>query len=295
MAVYRFNPAYRASFTLGVSFMVIFFKKMSIMTFIGLLVLMDSQGAIAKEFRKDMDINGINSSVIITTDTIDIENYDEIKSVQLVFGSQIVTLTSSELEKLSRVCCVLSGFGNLNEQKNGQNIDFDGDHINDFVVGMVFSTMGSSASAMYFIVSSSTRKAWLYLQSSGGNGYWAGITAPLPEIKEPFIIYEELDYMPRFPGIEDVVMVHAEEMGFIFTRVWDGDGFSYRPVTEFYKALLPQVGQAIKEGDNKDIQRLYKRIEVDFKKAANGQEISSETMQSSLWKLIKAFDTEPER
>lgn len=264
--------------------------------FVGLLMLMNIQSVVAKEFRQDMNINGIESSIIITTDTTtDAESYDEIKSARFVFGSQTFTLTSSEIKKLSPLCCALSGFGNLNEQNNGQKIDFDRDNINDFVVGMVFSGMGSSGSAMYFIVSSSTRKAWLYFQSSGGNGYWAGTTSQLPEIKQPFIIYEELDYMPRFPGIEDVDMAHPEEIGFIFTRVWDGNGFSYRPITEFYNALLSQVEQAIKNEEDKNIRRMYERIEVDFRKAANGQEISQETMQSSLWKLIKVFDTEPAR
>ena len=44
--------------------------------------------------------------------------------------------------------------------------------------------------------------------------------------------------MPRFSvNVEIDPVLHPDRISFLFTHGWNGDGFSYRPVREFYKVV----------------------------------------------------------
>jgi hypothetical protein len=147
-------------------------------------------------------------------------------------------------------------------------------------------------------VSSKTRKAYIY-ETFSGNNYWHNNGYNFPVIQRPFCILEIPDWMPDFSvkAAGDSVS-HSDQVSFIFTQVWDGDGFSNKPVIEFYKKLLPEVKEfLVKERAEKYPEPVklafYKLIIEEYRKAAQGLPISKETKKTSSWRLLKAFNPEP--
>lgn len=241
-------------------------------------------------------INGIETSVFAETvldeaAEEDCGDGDKICGpLQFIFGRQTYDLSEQKLNQLGGRCSSFAGI-------SVEQPDFDGDLVPDAVARIYCNRHGSSQTDLYFIISSSKQKAWLYVQSGGGNGFWAGRSTPLPTISGHYTIFEELDYMPQYLADnrgDDDDYSHPDEIGFIFTRQWDGNGFSHKPVPGFYKALLPDIRKAIislKPG-RVWLKKMYGNIFADFERAAAGRKISNAAMKSSQWRVLKEFEQE---
>jgi len=105
--------------------------------------------------------------------------------------------------------------------------------------------------------------------------------------------------MPGFKlyGAEDGLS-HPETVSFVFTHVWNGDVFSYKPIAEFYKKILPKVkaiySKALVEPDAESGKiHFYRLILEDYRKTAQGLPVSTVTRESSNWRLLKEFNPVP--
>jgi hypothetical protein len=208
----------------------------------------------------------------------------------VIFGGQRITS-----DKLNNAWIPMNdnyGFSDL------LTVDFDQDGISDAVVTFTWGGWGSGWGIGHICVSSKTRKAYIY-ETFSGNNYWHNNGYNFPVIQRPFCILEIPDWMPDFSvkAAGDSVS-HSDQVSFIFTQVWDGDGFSNKPVIEFYKKLLPEVKEfLVKERAEKYPEPVklafYKLIIEEYRKAAQGLPISKETKKTSSWRLLKAFNPEP--
>ena len=179
-----------------------------------------------------------------------------------------------------------------------QTVDFDQDGIEDAVATFTWGGGGSGWAVAHICVSSKTRKAYLYESFTGAN-YWMGSGFEFPEILNSFYILEIPDWMPRFKikAANDVDgLTHPENVSFVFTQVWNGKGFSYKPIAELYKKLLPRLNDICAEAlvERNPIKiALYKLLIEDYRKAARGLPVSIETQKSSHWNLLKEFNPVP--
>jgi hypothetical protein len=120
----------------------------------------------------------------------------------------------------------------------------------------------------------------------------------MPEIRKPYFLLEIPDFMPRFQvNIEGEALTHPECISFLFTHVWNGDGFSYQAIREFYQGILPIVEARLAEAEyepypNPEKREFYRLIVRDYRKVAQGLPISSESRKSTAWKLLKKFKPE---
>jgi hypothetical protein len=177
-------------------------------------------------------------------------------------------------------------------------VDFDLDGVEDAIAIFSWGGFGSGWAYGYLCVSSKTRKAYLY-ESFAGSNYWNNGDYKLPEIKKPFFLLETPDFMPEFSvKIAGEPLSHPECISFLFTQVWNGDGFSYQPIKEFYKGILPiveaQFAKAAAEPDPNPVKKeSYRLIIEDYRKAMQGMPVSLASRKSSTWKLLKEFKPEP--
>jgi hypothetical protein len=209
----------------------------------------------------------------------------------LTVGSQRVV--SSELKTSWIPINDSYGFEDL------QIVDFDQDRIEDAVATFTWGGGGSGWAVGHLCVSSKTRKAYLY-ESFTGSNYWNNEEYEFPEIRNPFYILEIPDWMPRFQVKGGVTSLsHPESVSFVFTHVWNGNGFSYKPIAELYKKILPKVkdiyAKALVEPEPEPGKKaFYQLILEDYRKAAEGLKVSIETQQSSDWQLLKEFNPVPQ-
>jgi hypothetical protein len=180
-----------------------------------------------------------------------------------------------------------------------QTVDFDQDGIEDAVAIFTWGGGGSGWAVGHICISSKTRKAYFY-ESFTGLNYWLQEGYEFPEIRNPFYILEIPDGMPEFhvKKEERSSVTHPEEVSFVFTHVWNGDGFSYQPIAEFYKNILPKIegiySKALVEPEAESGKiTVYKMILEDYRKAAQASSVSIETQKSSTWHLLKEFDPVP--
>jgi hypothetical protein len=178
-----------------------------------------------------------------------------------------------------------------------QTVDFDQDGIEDAVATFTWGGGGSGWAVGYICVSSKTRKAYVY-ESFTGLNYWHGGAYIFPEIPNPFYILEIPDWMPEFKVKGEGGITHPESVSFVFTHTWNGNGFSYKPIEEFYKKLLPKVqdiyAKALVEPEHEPVKTaIYQLLLEDYSKAAQGLPVSSRTRKSSTWHLLKEFNPVP--
>jgi hypothetical protein len=177
-------------------------------------------------------------------------------------------------------------------------VDFDLDGIEDAIATFTWGGWGSGWANGHICVSSKTRKAYLY-ESFSGNNYWHSGVYKMPEIRKPFFILEIPDFMPQFSvKVEGDPVSHPDCISFLFTQVWNGNGFSYKPITEFYKKLLPivedRLSKALPWSRYEPVKKeFYKLIVEDYRRAAQGFPVSADTRKSSNWRLLKEFNPEP--
>jgi hypothetical protein len=175
-----------------------------------------------------------------------------------------------------------------------QIVDFDQDGIEDAIATFTWGGGGSGWAVGHICVSSKTRKAYLYESFSGLN-YWNQEGYEFPEIRNLFYILEVPDWMPEFKVKEGEGVTHPDSVSFVFTHVWNGDGFSYKPITEFYKKVLPKVkdlyAKALVTPEREPSKiACYKLLTEDYCKAAQGLPVGIETRKSSSWHLLKEFN-----
>ena len=183
--------------------------------------------------------------------------------------------------------------------------DFDEDGSQDAIVHSWYCPGGGSGGRnWYLFVSSKKRNAWLY-ELGHDHCRWEFPYERFKNIlrrETPFSVLEHASAPPHYAEIPtsldiDPISVEWRSFTFLFPYVWDGDGFSYRPIPAFHKAVAEHIKQRLiteepETPSGEFARQMNHRLLEDYRRAASGQSISPEARATSSWTLVTRFDVE---
>jgi len=175
--------------------------------------------------------------------------------------------------------------------------DFDRDGKPDVLLMFQGGGYGSGGWLHYLAGSSARTKAYLYKSSYSTNG-WDSHEVSFENPEDEAVILAK-----AFPDYSDIQPVDMDrdftggpgQYTFLFTLQWAGDGFSFDPLSGFYKANAGAARRHLQgmaaETDSPYKKSQWLRLAEEFDAAAAGRALRWETVNAlvSNWQLMRSF------